>query len=165
DLAAYDLVGDLSHLGVSCFKIEGRLKAAHYVAATTQTYRQAIDAFRARSTFRILPQQRADLEQTFSRGFTHGFLSGVNHQQLVGARFPKSRGRRMGTVDRITSRSIVIQLDRAIAQGDLKPGDGVVFDEGHPEQDEQGGRVFEVREWGMTSREKRKPPHPNPLPR
>ena len=27
----------------------------------------------------------------------------------------------------------------------MKPGDGVVFDEGHPEQDEQGGRVFAVK--------------------
>jgi len=30
----------------------------------------------------------------------------------------------------------------------LKPGDGLVFDEGHPEQDEQGGRVFAVRPIG-----------------
>ncbi|CAN5487642.1 DUF3656 domain-containing protein [soil metagenome] len=148
DLAAYDLVGDLSQLGVSCFKIEGRLKSAHYVAATTQTYRQAIDSFCERATFRISSQQRADLEQTFSRGFTHGFLSGVNHQQLVGARFPKSRGRRMGTVERLATRSIVVKLDRSVSPADLKPGDGVVFDEGHPEQDEQGGRVYQLKPAG-----------------
>jgi putative protease len=34
DLAAYDLVDDLVKLGVSCFKIEGRLKSSQYVAAT-----------------------------------------------------------------------------------------------------------------------------------
>ena len=28
--------------------------------------------------------------------------------------------------------------------GDFKPGDGLVFDEGHPEQDEQGGRIATV---------------------
>src|SRR3954464_13748161 len=44
DLAAYDLIGELANLGVSSFKIEGRLKSPHYVAATTQTYRAAIDA-------------------------------------------------------------------------------------------------------------------------
>jgi U32 family peptidase len=27
----------------------------------------------------------------------------------------------------------------------LKPGDGVVFDSGHPDQDEEGGRVYEVQ--------------------
>jgi hypothetical protein len=34
----------------------------------------------------------------------------------------------------------------------LKPGDGVVFDEGHPEQDEQGGRVASVLPRGMGLR-------------
>ena len=92
DLAAYDLVGDLAACGVASLKIEGRLKSPQYVAATTQTYRQSLDALSHSEEFQIEPQQRADLEQTFSRGFTHGFLSGVNHQKLVTARFPKSRG-------------------------------------------------------------------------
>ena len=30
-------------------------------------------------------------------------------------------------------------------QGPLKPGDGVVFDAGKPEEEEEGGRVYEVR--------------------
>src|SRR5580692_4460375 len=37
DLAAFDLVGELAGLGISCLKIEGRLKSAQYVAAATQT--------------------------------------------------------------------------------------------------------------------------------
>src|SRR5918911_4353975 len=44
DLAAYDLVAPLIDAGVVSFKIEGRLKGGPYVAATTQTYRKAIDA-------------------------------------------------------------------------------------------------------------------------
>ncbi|HEY1861529.1 MAG TPA: peptidase U32 family protein, partial [Gemmataceae bacterium] len=44
DLAAYDLIDDLVKLGAVCFKIEGRLKSANYVAATTQTYRAALTA-------------------------------------------------------------------------------------------------------------------------
>jgi putative protease len=145
DLAAYDLVDQLAAMGVSCLKIEGRLKSAHYVAATTQTYRQAIDAASQSRRFSISHQQQADLEQTFSRGFTHGFLSGVDHQRLVSARFPKSRGLRVGTVARVLPRSILIDMED---RHSLKPGDGVVFDEGHPEQDEQGGRVFVVRPRG-----------------
>src|SRR5829696_6183006 len=43
DLAAHDLVGDLTEAGVVSFKIEGRLKGPHYVAATTRAYRQALD--------------------------------------------------------------------------------------------------------------------------
>jgi putative protease len=167
DLAAYELIGDLTALGVASFKIEGRLKSAHYVAATCQTYRAAIDHAtqnRTRSVsegnhesqisnlkFEISDSQRHDLEQTFSRGFTHGFLSGVNHQQLVAARFPKARGTRVGTVLRKTLRGVVVGIEGRKreetkgAAGILKAGDGIVFDEGHPEQDEQGGRIFAAR--------------------
>ena len=159
DLAAYDLIGELTDAGVASFKIEGRLKSAHYVAATCQTYRAAIDAAAAGEQFRISEQQRHDLEQTFSRGFTHGFLSGVNHQQLVAARFPKARGTRVGTVLSKTGRSVLVRVETKPPghQGTkdhgevgivLKAGDGVVFDEGHPEQDEQGGRVFTVKSRG-----------------
>lgn len=153
DLAAYDLIGDLHEIGVCSLKIEGRLKSAHYVAATTQTYRAAIDAAVASRPFSLTQQQELDLAQSFSRGFTHGFLSGVNHQQLVHGRFPKNRGVRLGRVVETTPRGVVVELDRQFAgqhprdlvrEMPLKPGDGVVFDEGHPEQDEQGGRVYSV---------------------
>ena len=140
DLAAYDIVADLAKLGITSFKIEGRLKSAHYVAATTQTYRAALDAVASKQPFELSIERSKELAQSFSRGFTHGFLGGVDHQKLVHARFPKSRGLRIGTVVGTTNDGVRIELT-----GDLKPGDGVVFDEGHPEQDEQGGRVFAVK--------------------
>jgi putative protease len=140
DLAAYDMIADLANLGVCSFKIEGRLKSPHYVAATTQTYRAAIDAASAAAPFSLSKDRQQQLAQSFSRGFTHGFLGGVNHQQLVHARFPKSRGLRVGEVIRTTDQTVLVTLT-----GDLKPGDGVVFDEGHPEQDEQGGRIFSIK--------------------
>src|SRR5262249_45536825 len=150
DLAAYDLVEDLAKLGVTSLKIEGRLKSAHYVAATTQTYRAALEAAREGRPFDITPRQELDLAQSFSRGFTHGFLDGVNHQELVEGRFPKNRGVRIGTVSQVLCDSVVVAVDPKLSGMEtggellLKPGDGVVFDEGHPEQDEQGGRVFAV---------------------
>jgi putative protease len=137
DLAAYDLVEPLAKAGVVSFKIEGRLKSAHYVAATTQTYRAAIDAA---APFTLTPQGRRDLEQCFSRGLSHGFLDGVNHQELVPARFPKSRGVRVGTVVGTTKRGVLMEL--ASDEELVRPGDGVVFDLGKPETDEPGGRVF-----------------------
>jgi putative protease len=150
DLAAYDLVGDLARVGVTSLKIEGRLKSAHYVAATTQAYRAAIDAAKNGRPFEITRQQELDLAQSFSRGFTHGFLDGVDHQELVEGRFPKNRGVRIGTVVAVSRDGVIVDVDPELRAADpcgelpLKPGDGVVFDEGHPEQDEQGGRVFGV---------------------
>ena len=146
DLAAYESIESLVALGVKCFKIEGRLKTPQYVAVTSQTYRAAIDAASAHEPLVLPRQQLLDLEQSFSRGFSPGFVEGVNHQQLVEGRFPKSRGVRLGTVVEM-SRGLVLELAAEHAAEDplpVKPGDGVVLDEGHPEQDEQGGRVFSV---------------------
>jgi putative protease len=146
DLAAYELVEPLVRAGVACFKIEGRLKNAVYVATTTRTYRAALDAALAGQSFELPRAGRLDLEQSFSRGFGHGFLDGVNHQALVQGRFPKSRGVRVGTVTGKTRHGVLVELvDPAEVENLVKAGDGVVFDEGKPEQDECGGRVFAVR--------------------
>ncbi len=142
DLAAYDLIDKMVKLGVKSFKIEGRLKTAHYVAATAQTYRAAIDAAIANQPYKITAEQRGDLEQVFSRGFGTAFLEGVNHQTYVKGRFPKSRGRRVGIMTQRVSNGVIIELQHGI---ELKAGDGVVFDEGHPERDEIGGRIYNVR--------------------
>ncbi|MEI8197278.1 MAG: peptidase U32 family protein, partial [Phycisphaerae bacterium] len=144
DLAAHDLVLDLAQAGVMGIKIEGRLKSAHYVAATTQAYRQSLDAASHGERFSIAPEAKLNLELSFSRGFTHGFLGGTNHQELVAGRFPKARGTLVGTFAGLTPRGCLVKLTNISAQ--LKPGDGVVFDEGHPDQDEQGGRVFAVHQ-------------------
>lgn len=149
DLAAYDLVGDLVTAGICSLKIEGRLKRRHYVAATTQTYRAALDAALAGNAFELERQQALDLQQSFSRGFSPGFLAGNNHQRLVPGRFPKARGVRVGTVVQTTGRGVVVRLDAEHESSIVKPGDGIVFDEGHPDQDEQGGRIYEVRGSGF----------------
>jgi putative protease len=146
DLAAYELVEPLVRAGVACFKIEGRLKSAIYVATTTRTYRAALDAALAGRPFEMPREDLLDLEQSFSRGFGHGFLDGVNHQVLVQGRFPKSRGVRVGTVAGTTRQGVLVELAEALEVACLvKPGDGVVFDEGHPEMEERGGRVYSVR--------------------
>lgn len=152
DLASHDLVDDLVKLGVASLKIEGRLKSAQYVAITTQTYRAALDAASAGQTFELSRQGQLDLAQSFSRGFTPGFLKGVNHQVLVHGRFPKSRGVRVGTVVSTTGRSVIVELEPEHAADIVKPGDGIVFDEGHPEQDEQGGRLYIARPVALTAR-------------
>lgn len=143
DLAAYDHIAALTAAGVAAFKIEGRLKGGPYVAATCQTYRRAIDAAVQGQDFRLSRRDQLDLAQTFSRGFTPGFLDGVNHQRLVRGRFPKSRGVRLGRVVSVTRSAV--RVEPAEPFDDLiKPGDGVVFDLGRPEETEPGGRVWRV---------------------
>ncbi|MBS0207827.1 MAG: U32 family peptidase [Planctomycetes bacterium] len=145
DLAAYNLVDDLVKRGVCSLKIEGRLKSAQYVAVATQTYRAALDAALAGQQFQLDQQATLDLQQTFSRGFSPGFLRGVDHQELVQGRFPKSRGVFVGTLVEAYGGRATIELADGVPDEVLRAGDGIVFDEGHPERDEQGGRLVGVR--------------------
>src|SRR5581483_4534620 len=93
-----------------------------------------------------------DLEMSFSRGFSHGFLDGNNHKVLVRGDYAKKRGVFLGRVTDV--RGGYVRLDLAAP---IKPGDGVVFD-GDEDNDipEQGGRVYEVRRPG-------RPPEPEGL--
>ena len=86
---------------------------------------------------------RQSLEMTFSRGFTGGYLHDIDHQAVVEGRFPKKRGLYLGRVAAVDGRGVTVRLEEP-----LKPGDGVVFDAGTPEEDEEGGRVYELWKGG-----------------
>lgn len=139
DLAGHAEIADLIKLGVTSFKIEGRLKTPEYVAAVTRVYRKAIDSALEKSDSTISESDRYSLEMTFSRGLTPGWLHGVNHQELVGARYGKKRGAFIGYVEE-SGPDWVELLDTT----GLKPGDGLVFDTGGDTNAEQGGRIYEI---------------------
>jgi len=145
DLAAWDRVAALTEIGVAGLKIEGRLKSAEYVAATTRAYRAAIDAAAEGRDHRLPPDQERELRQSFSRGFSRGFLDGANHQGLIHGLFARHLGVRVGVVTGAGRRGLLVRLDEDQAAGSpLKTGDGVVFDDGRPQQEQQGGRVYAV---------------------
>jgi putative protease len=98
DLAAVNEIPALIERGVASFKIEGRLKSPEYVAAVTSVYRKAIDAALEGLFEGASPEDWYRLEMTFSRGLFSGWMHGVNHQELVGARFGKKRGAFLGRV-------------------------------------------------------------------
>ncbi|MCI0744349.1 MAG: U32 family peptidase [Verrucomicrobia subdivision 3 bacterium] len=142
DLAGLEVLPELVKSGVASLKIEGRLKTPEYVANITRVYRQALDRLcgSAESNGRALwEQSRYDLEMGFSRGLFTGWFRGINNQQLVHARFGKKRGVYLGAVSRVEGSRVAIHLE-----GPLKPGDGVVFDAGHPDRQEEGGRVYSI---------------------
>jgi len=152
DLCGIEQVEGLIKAGVSCLKIEGRLKDASYVAATTRAYRQAIDTtwnklLEEQTAANTIPQRiisspdehvsRSDLTQVFARGqdaehdgLTPGFFEGPQHQRLVRGRSPRHRGRHVGRVISSNRGSLVIELDDKFIQDEshLKRGDGIVVD-------------------------------------
>ena len=150
DLAGLEVLPELIRVGVASLKIEGRLKTPEYVANITRIYRQALDKLSEGRVTRIPdskiglaelvpPNDRYDMEMAFSRGLHTGWLGGTNNQQLVHARFGKKRGVYLGDVTRVLRDGVTVRLE-----GPLKPGDGVVFDAGKPEENEEGGRVYEI---------------------
>ncbi|MGD1017845.1 MAG: U32 family peptidase [Verrucomicrobiia bacterium] len=141
DLMALEEIPELIRLGVSGFKIEGRLKSPEYVAATCQVYRKAIDAALAEQSAAVDDADKYKLEMTFSRGLYSGWLHGVNHQELVRARFGKKRGPFVGAIRQVGADHVEVD-----AQTPLAAGDGVVFDTGGDPDHEQGGRIWQVRE-------------------
>ncbi len=139
DLAAYDLLPELIQAGVRAFKIEGRLKTPEYVANVTRHYREALDAAIRSQPWSLAPQAKDELELSFSRGFSPGWLRGCDHKMLVPGRSSAKRGIAIGRVITVRGRNVTLEL-----KGDLKPGDGIVFEGNRLAGTEQGGRVLSV---------------------
>ena len=172
DLSGIELLPELLRAGVSSLKIEGRLKSPEYVANITRIYREAIDvAAKPELTAPSGPHVRTNvqdgalgqtrptagkpldvrpyrynLEMAFSRGLYTGWLRGTNNQELVHGRFGKKRGVYLGQVARIQGGTVFLRLEAP-----LKPGDGIVFDAGRPDQDEEGGRIYSVDKRGAET--------------
>ncbi len=160
DLAGLEVLPELVRAGVASLKIEGRLKAPEYVASITRVYRNALDKLAApinpgpdrevvkepskASESAPVRSDRYELEMSFSRGLFTGWFGGNDNQKLVHARFGKKRGVYLGEVKQVLRNGVQVNL-----VAPLKPGDGIVFDAGHPEEKEQGGRVYEVRNGGL----------------
>ncbi|MHA0856184.1 U32 family peptidase [Paenibacillus sp. CMAA1364] len=144
DLAAIDIMPELIEAGVTSFKIEGRLKTPEYVANVVSKYRKAIDRYFEGDSTPPSKEEIRELEQSFSRGLTHGFLDGTNNKKLVEGTYPKSRGVYMGRVEQILRDGVVCRIDAP-----LKRGDGIVFDAGDPTKKEEGGRVYDIRRKGV----------------
>ncbi|MBE9006021.1 U32 family peptidase [Fortiea sp. LEGE XX443] len=180
DLAGLEVLPELVKSGVNSLKIEGRLKAPEYVANVTRVYREALDKVmvelyekkginksvvysqednektnhrerREHREMRVsedlsVSSEHYNLEMAFSRGLYTGWFNGINNQELVHARFGKKRGVYLGEVTRIRNEQVTINLEAPV-----KPGDGIVFDCGHPEAKEEGGRVYTVTPKGKET--------------
>ncbi len=148
DLSGLDVLPDLVRAGIGSLKIEGRLKSAEYVASITRVYRQALDTVMAQlgasapdpAAPAFQPQAaRYELEMSFSRGLSTGWFHGNDHQTLAHARFGTKRGVFLGEVLHVGHASVTLR-----PAAPVKPGDGIVFDDGKPDEREEGGRIYQV---------------------
>ncbi len=142
DLEASALIPRLIELGVRSFKIEGRLKGADYVAATTRLYRQSVDAALGLA---LAPDEacKSRAIQSYSRGSGLGFLGGVDHQRLVEGRSCDHRGLEVaiavGYSEGAGRRALELQSSAPLARGD-----GLLVEGGWAGEGEIGGRVWAI---------------------
>ena len=80
-----------------------------------------------------------DLEQTFSRGLSPGWLEGTKPHQLVSGNVTSHRGTQLGTVVEVRRDAAVVKLTAPV-----RCGDGVVFENTNDPEHSQGGRVYEI---------------------
>jgi U32 family peptidase len=132
DLSGLELLPQIAAAGISCLKIEGRLKTAEYVASVTKIYRQAIDQLHTQT--QNTNTNRYQLEMAFSRGLATGWLDGIDNQALVHGEFSNKRGVYLGEVVQIRAKEVILA-----SQVSIKAGDGVVFGGA-----DIGGRVYSV---------------------
>ena len=139
DLAGYDFIPQLIDAGVCSLKIEGRLKTPEYVANICQNYRQAVDAALAGRPERMTAAQQRDMELSFSRGFSPGWLEGCDHKRLVPGLSSTKRGVYLGRITHVSGDAFTID-----SAAPLAIGDGIVLEGDRFAGREIGGRIYEL---------------------
>ena len=99
DLCGLEFLPQLVNAGVSCLKIEGRMKTPEYVATVTRIYRKYLDLAISGQSFIIDEQDKKDLLQVFNRGgFSNGHLGNTPNRNLIYKEKPNNMGIFLGKV-------------------------------------------------------------------
>ncbi|MDR1543922.1 MAG: U32 family peptidase [Prevotellaceae bacterium] len=123
DLSAADYLEKMIDIGITSFKIEGRLKNVDYVKNVTAFYRKKLDEIlQKKSLFKtssgnVKLNFMPNLQKTFYRGETSYFLE-KREKNIVEPRTPKSTGEPIGKVILLNINNLVIKTDVEINNGD-----------------------------------------------
>jgi collagenase-like PrtC family protease len=115
DLRLIDKIDQISKLGVSALKIEGRMKSPEYVYQVVKAYRQAIDG---------QISDTESLNEVFSRSFFEGFFNGIPEPDSWQTR---STPGREGVIIGKAAGESRNGLTGIFSDTDLKAGDGIFW--------------------------------------
>ncbi len=122
DINTLEILGQLIEVGITSFKIEGRMKRAEYVALVTSKYRKYIHNFlEYRGEYEINDKDYEELLQIFNRGeFTVGHYKKLSNLELINYKRAKNQGLKLGQIisyNRQNKRA-KIKLDKEVSIGD-----------------------------------------------
>ncbi len=144
DLMLANSIDKIYKLGINAVKIEGRMKSPEYVATTTKTYRQQIDAAVKNNFKPITSQQLDNLKMGFNRDFTTGFFE--DNRTIVGKEMPMNRGIYLGDVYKG-----LLELKH-----DIDILDGIGFWHPHFEGKLKGGIAYKILHEGLEVKHAKK---------
>ena len=121
DICGLDFIPDMINAGVTCLKIEGRMKKPEYVATVSRIYRKYIDLAESSEPYVVDDADRKILMQAFNRGsFSCGHLSNEPNKKLVFKDKSDNMGLFLGKVEKYNSNKgyITVKLNEPIEVGD-----------------------------------------------
>jgi putative protease len=129
DLCMIEHIPEMIESGIKSLKIEGRMKGIHYLASTTNVYRQAIDAYYANpSGYRVKSHWIRALSVLNHRGYSTGFY--FDDPGQISPNFNPSESSAQfiflaKIIERQESRTVNVAVRNKISRGDaveiLKP--------------------------------------------
>lgn len=121
DLCGLDYIPFFAKAGVSCLKIEGRMKSSEYVATVTRIYRKYIDLALSDEPYNVDEKDRKELMQVFNRGMSSsGHLDDEPNRKLVYKEKPNNMGLYLGIVQKYNKAKgyITLKLREPVEVGD-----------------------------------------------
>lgn len=110
DLNTIDYIDELKE--IDSLKIEGRMKEPAYVANVVSKYRMALDQ-------EITEEDKENLNKTFNRTYTKGYLFGEDKKDITNILRPNNYGYEIGRISKILKDMYEITLTRTLNQNDM----------------------------------------------
>lgn len=121
DLCGLEYIPSLINAGVTCIKIEGRMKSPEYVATVTRIYKKYIDLAISGKPYIINETDKKELMQVFNRGMSScGHFDNKPNKHLIFKDKPNHMGLFLGTIQKYNKNKgyITLKLKETIHIGD-----------------------------------------------
>lgn len=110
DLMTLPYLSKLIDIGITSFKIEGRMKSPEYVYITTKLYKETRDNYLKYKKIIINQDDLYKLNNIFTRGYTKGFILNEENNNIIGSKSSNHQGIKIGTVIKSKNNYIDIKL-------------------------------------------------------
>ena len=115
DLMTINELDKLIELGITNFKIEGRMKSPSYVYTTTKLYKETRDNYLKYKKIIVNSNDLYKLQNIFARKYTKGFILNEENNNIIGDLSPNHQGVLIGNVIKSKNNYIDIKLNDSVS--------------------------------------------------